>query len=173
MIPGLCEEYDVALGEDKTPFIFIKDKGKKKKNEDSDENPLMWWPICGDFFGNNEYGATLFCNKLGYEMGEIHNRKQFDSNTTLDVPMDSYMIGTCNSDDPNLQKCTGGCNLREIGGTCAGRQCAASKSANIEIECTLPNSFDKPQQVKSSCKSKYLIKSLVCKKDLFLYSHLL
>ena len=161
MILGLCEEYDVALGEDKTPFIFIKNKDKKKKNEPSDENPLMWWPICGDFFGNNDYGATLFCNKLGdYEIGEIHIRPQFLTNTTLDVPMDSYMIGTCNFDDPNLQKCTGGCNLREIGGTCAGRQCAALKSANIEIKCKVNSeTSDHAQQGKSSCKSKYLIKS--------------
>ena len=166
MILGFCEEYDVALGEDKTPFIFIKDKDQKKKNKDSDENPLMWWPICGDFFGNNHNGATLFCNKLGdYESGNIVNSTEFDRNTTLDVPMDSYMIGTCNSDDPSLQMCTGGCNLREIGGTCAGRQCAAFKSVNIKIKC---NPKNEAQKVESSCKSKYLIKSSGCKKILFL-----
>ena len=107
----------------------------------------MWWPICGEFFNNR--GATLFCKKLLKQ--RVDEGGEIGSNITLKVPMDSYMIGRCNSNDTKLEKCTGGCNLREIGGNCAEKQCTAFKSAEITIDC---NYHTYQQKGASSCKSK-------------------
>ena len=156
IILGLCEEGDVALGEDRTPFIFINSKEDKKGYKDSYENKGMWWPICGDFFKDNHHGATLFCQKLGdFANGKIAKLIETDK-----IPMDSYMIGKCDEKDKNLQRCTGGCNLRQIGGSCGEKQCTAENTVNIGIKCNYPKDAVALKQKKGihSCKGIYLEK---------------
>jgi len=51
---GSCKDGDVKLMTDGTPLVFWDGQ---------------FTPICGHWFWNNNYGATLFCKKLGYESG--------------------------------------------------------------------------------------------------------
>ena len=63
----------------------------------------MWIPICGHYFWNNNIGATLFCQQLGYQMGEI---KQESISRQVPLPNDGFRIGSCNENDIWPQ-CTG------------------------------------------------------------------
>ena len=47
-----------------------------------------WVPICGHWFWNNNIGATLFCQELGFQYGYIKNQS--------DLPNDGLRIGQCN-----------------------------------------------------------------------------
>ena len=60
-------------------------------------------PICGPFFWNNNFGATTFCQKLGFKAGEARKKekKMFSRN--------AMPIGTCNPGE-KLDSCTGGGN---------------------------------------------------------------
>ena len=35
----------------------------------------QWVPICGHWFWDNDEGANLFCQELGFEAGNIRRRK--------------------------------------------------------------------------------------------------
>ena len=66
----------------------------------------MWWPICGQFFLENDIGADLFCRQLNkeYTGGSVELEPyevQDDDKST--IPMDSFMIGKCNENDRSLQ----------------------------------------------------------------------
>ena len=111
---------DLRLRENKYPEILINDK---------------WSPICGHYFWDNKYGATIFCQKLSseYISGKVKN-------TGLPLASDGVRIGLCNSQDKSFSLCSGGgCNdYPEVGGQCGGGNCSAGQRASIEIECFRP-----------------------------------
>ena len=110
---------EVILREGKYPEIWINGK---------------WSPICGHYFWNNPYGATLFCQKLSseYTSGKVKN-------TGLPLASDGVRVGECLSQDKSLSSCTGGCSdYPEVGGQCGGGNCSAGQAATIEIECFGP-----------------------------------
>ena len=64
----------------------------------------QWVPICGHWFCDNDIGASLFCQKLGYDAGAIKR----DSNNNLikfDLQSDGLTVGKCDDGDQLLQ-CT-------------------------------------------------------------------
>jgi hypothetical protein len=87
-----------------------------------------WSPICGPWFWDNNYGATLFCQKLNskYSSGTVIKL------TDKELKKDAVRVGRCNSNDQWLQ-CTGGCNDLGKGNGCAG--CGAGETGSIEIKC--------------------------------------
>ena len=123
----------------------------------------MWWPICGNLFQDNHRGATLFCQKLGFDFANGTIAKLIETDK---LPMDSYMIGKCDEKDTNLQRCTGGCNFRQVGGSCSEKQCTAENTENIGITCDFPLDREKLTLKKGlhSCKGKYLEKQKSCMK---------
>ena len=68
---------------------------------------IMWrgrfWDICGNGFWNNDYGAELFCKKLGYEKGTIETIKGKSGKATTRL---SFHVGECTKSDTSLLKCT-------------------------------------------------------------------
>ena len=106
------------LADDGTPYIYWND---------------VWSPICGHGFWNNDYGATLFCQKLGYDSGtKTPVKGKFTS-------MDALDLDVCGQNDHWLG-CAGGYSL--------SARCSAGNPISITIACQ-GNSAET-----SSCKSK-------------------
>ena len=94
-----------------------------------------WIPICGHWFWNNNKGATLFCQQLGYKIGIV---KQESIARQVPLPDDGFRIGQCETNDIWGQ-CTGGCNDHTIGGTnwlCIKSNCTSGAMAGLKIECS-------------------------------------
>ena len=116
-----CEDYDVKLENEGdstglTPYIFWNH---------------TWTPICGEYFWNNNEGATLICQKLGYDNGT-------QTNVRATYPQDSFMLGMCKSGD-TLFDCTGGCNDYIVGGYCsddAYKHCNKDGEVKVTIQCS-------------------------------------
>ena len=112
-------EFTVQLREEKYPEILINEK---------------WSPICGHYFWDNNYGATLFCQKLNstYHYGSVKN-------PVKSLESDGIRVGKCTKEDNDLSSCTGACNdFPQIGGQCsnsANGKCGAGQGPTIEIEC--------------------------------------
>ena len=94
-----------------------------------------WSPICGHYFWENDYGATLFCQKLNsiYTFGKYKKR--------WDKPLASngIRVGACASQDNSLMSFTGGCNDLQEGGQCSndgGGKCGVGVGPSVEIECS-------------------------------------
>ena len=88
----------------------------------------QWVPICGHWFWNNDIGASLFCQKLGFESGNIKNR--------LTLPSDGLTIGQCNKGDKWLECSYKDCHKLQIGGTCNnGGSCSKGQKAAVSIDC--------------------------------------
>ena len=115
-----CVNGDVRFAIDGTPMIHWNN---------------VWLPICGDGFWNNQYGATKFCQKLGYNSGTL-------TATKTKLPSAGFFVGTCLQNDNWDTKCTGGYNLYRI-------SCKQGHTAGLTIKCSgLPfNALDS----KSSC----------------------
>ena len=109
-----CRNGDVKLDADRTPWIFWRGE---------------WEPICGHWFWDNQEGARLFCQKLGYEDGTVERKNDVYSR-------DSFMIGKCNAGDV-WGNCLGGCNEYQKGNVCSGRgeRCTSSEPVKISISC--------------------------------------
>ena len=108
------------MREEKYPEIWFNDK---------------WSPICGHYFWNNNYGATLFCQKLLNSTGASGSVKP----SGIPLASDGIRVGKCTSQDNSLSSCTGGCSdYPEVGGQCGGGNCSAGQRASIEIECFRP-----------------------------------
>ena len=89
----------------------------------------MWSPICGHWFWDNDFGATLFCQKLTSDptsTGYVIRR------TDKPLEKDAIRIGKCLSNDQWLS-CSGGCNDLGTGQGCA--DCDANSPASVEIKC--------------------------------------
>ena len=141
---GLCDNYDVAWGDDGEPFIFYD---------------ALWWPICSMFFNDNT--ARLFCQQLDYHDGTfevIETGHDYDLDIVSKnemVPMKSFLVGNCTETDSSLFTCTGGCNRRmwEIDGTCGEESCDAGKSVRIKVHCTLPPTTTTTVTVETTSKT--------------------
>ena len=91
----------------------------------------IWSPICGHWFWDTHYGATLFCQKLGsnYVSGTVIKRR----NKRLEH--DAIRVGKCRNNDRWMQ-CSGGCNDLGIGNELFGcANCEAGQLAAVEIQC--------------------------------------
>ena len=163
LLIGLCKPFDVSLGSDGSPFIFYEKKektkvsGKKTLKNPNEMDGNMWWPICGQFFADNHYGAKLFCQQLGYDDGSVKISEEMEEDKDKKfIPMDSFMVGKCSENDTieydSLQRCTDGCNNRAIGGNCEKESCSEGKGRRVKIQCKGGKEQLKPM---NSCKSKY------------------
>ena len=92
----------------------------------------LWNPICAHDFWDNQYGAEKFCQKLGYNTGELSKIKKM-------YPVDKLIVGTCNKDD-SWPICTEKNNLRELGTSLENdrvkTRCDKSNDDAIKIRCT-------------------------------------
>ena len=73
-----------------------------------ESRPKMFWKgrfldICGDGFWNDDYGAKLFCKKLGYPSGGI---KVYLSSTSQPM-VDALRVMQCPSRSSSLLECSG------------------------------------------------------------------
>ena len=118
-----------------------------------------WTPICGHYFWDNNNGAKLFCQILGYTNGKVKGRYY---NPRHELTDDAIMIGKCSDSDKDLFSpeigfgfsggfsggfsdtiggCTGGCNDLKVGEYCKTKSntkwayCTKGEPAKIEIEC--------------------------------------
>ena len=90
-------------------------------------------PICGHYFWDNQEGAKLFCQKMGYHSGTFSGRGSGQK-----YSMDSFRIGKCNDGD-NWESCSGGCNDYQGGGACSNNnhaKCDQTQGVKITIECS-------------------------------------
>ena len=87
-----------------------------------------WLPICGHYFWDNNYGATLFCKKLSsrFTFGTVKRR--------YDRPLgnNGLFIGRCRKTDKKLLSCTGHKNIYST----SHSLCAARQKASVEIKCS-------------------------------------
>ena len=84
-------------------------------------------------FWNNNNGANLFCQQLGFDFGTI--RPESTSNQRqVALPDDGIRIGQCN-DGETWGSCTGGCNDLSVGGGHCSN-CQAGVNAGIKIDCS-------------------------------------
>ena len=105
----------------------------------------IWYPICGHYFWNNQIGATLFCQEIGYNYGNYAGKESGHSYLT-----DSFRIGQCNTGDV-WKNCSGGCNDYQGGGKCndnVSDVCTVGQPVKITIRC------EGNSTISSSCKGK-------------------
>ena len=110
------------MREEKYPEIWFNDK---------------WSPICGHYFWNNNYGATLFCQALLNSTAASGSVKH----SGIPLASDGIRVGKCTSQDNSLSSCAGGCNDLQVGGQCSNDpngKCSVGQGATIEIECFGP-----------------------------------
>ena len=127
-----CKKGDVRLKRDGTPMIFWEEQ---------------WKPICGHYFWNNQNGAKLFCNRLGYDSAVL-------SKTSGRYLMDSLRIGQCENGD-TLESCSGGCNDYQLGGSCSDNNpvsCEAKHGGKFTVECSGGKNTKR-----TSCKDKIIL----------------
>ena len=92
-----------------------------------------WSPVCGHYFWNNNNGATLFCQKMGFSLGIVEGR-----GTNSHLISDAIRIGECEDNDSWLN-CNGGCNDLKVGDHCQeniNAKCGIGEPAKIEIQCS-------------------------------------
>ena len=94
----------------------------------------QWVPICGHFFWDNNVGADLFCQKLGFESGTIKGGK---GGSSLQLSSNGLRVGKCELGDSSVLQCSHeDCNQLELGGKCNnGGNCAKGQKAAISIKC--------------------------------------
>ena len=109
-----CSNGDVKLEDNGTPYIRWNGE---------------WVPICGPWFWNNQEGAKLFCQKLGYEGGNYDKKNEAYSK-------DSFSIGQCKAGDTWLN-CTGGCNTYKKG----DESCPCNQGAIVKIGITCTGKY--------------------------------
>ena len=114
MFPGkLCRNGDVRMSSDDTPDFFWNGR---------------FYPICGHWFWDSEFGAKTFCQKLGYMNGNITKERSSEKKYTED----SIRVGKC-LEGEELESCSGGCNDKGIGKGCS--DCVAGERVGVTIAC--------------------------------------
>ena len=109
-------------------------------------------PICGHYFWDNQDGAKLFCQKMGYQAGKFSVRGSGQK-----YSMNSFKVGKCNRGD-NWKSCTGGCNDYQGGGACSNNKpakCDQNQGVKITIQCSGGEST-----ARTSCRGIQLKKSI-------------
>ena len=96
-------------------------------------NGSSFRPICNHCFHNTEYGANLFCQKVGYASGSFIKPE-------IKVYEDPAVVGLCQETDRDLMSCSG----RKCG------PCTAVSGDVKKIECS--GAFEK--RVRFSCPRK-------------------
>ena len=125
------------MGNDKVPLVYYND---------------TWSPICGHYFWNNDNGASLFCQKLGYENGTVSPKEIVPHTESYSV--DSVRIGKCYGGNHDLMGCTGGCNDWRVGGACYENEnanCSAGQNVKIRITCNVAQNSSAPKN-NSTCE---------------------
>ena len=105
-----CSNGDVRLKYDKTPMIFWDG---------------LWSPICGRWFWDNQFGATKFCQRLGYQSGKVLGRGSGETYSS-----NSFKVGTCNKND-DWTNCRGGGNDYKL-----VEGCVKGQPVKITIACS-------------------------------------
>ena len=99
----------------------------------------QWAPICGHWFWENDVGAGLFCQQLGFTDGVIIKKHE------VPLPSDGLRVGLCNQGDDWLHCSDKDCNQLEIGGQCDnGASCESGAMAAVSIECSNSGKFHNP-----------------------------
>ena len=88
----------------------------------------VWVPICGHWFWDNNFGATLFCKQLGFKSGIIKRNDQ-------QVEADAIRIGRCTTWDNIWLHCSGGRNNLDVGGIFDSEDCSSGHVEKFEIDC--------------------------------------
>ena len=84
-------------------------------------------------FLNNNNGANLFCQQLGFGSGTIRPESK---SKQVSLPADGIRIGLCNDGD-TWGSCTGHCNDLSVGGDSADcSNCQTGENAGIKIDCS-------------------------------------
>ena len=132
-----CINGDVKLEDDDTPNIYWNG---------------VWYPICGHGFWKNKIGVQKFCDRLGYQDGNLSPAKS----TTYG--RDAFRVGKCKESDKWLRSCTGGCNDYKVGGRCSDvwtHKCGKEAHVAFAISCFSPRS----SFLRSSCIGKKIFTS--------------
>ena len=97
------------------PEIGLQDGGEAK-----------WLPICGENFTDNNYGASLFCQKLDskYTHGIISKKNVTETGPGL-------YIGECRKDDKDLFACPGG----PLGDQPGWKACHLKHFGTVQVKC--------------------------------------
>ena len=111
---------DVRLLSDNTPELQFNGK---------------WSPICGHYFWDNDFGADLFCRKLGFTSGgTVIGRKR--GNGKFELSSDAIGIGRCSGSDNDIFKCSAGCNDLGLKSSCyTASRCRSGEESGIRIQC--------------------------------------
>ena len=86
-----------------------------------------YYPICGHYFWDNDYGAETVCKALGFNDG-AHAR------TSAKYEEHAMPVGKCNSGQP-LDECSGGGNAWGNLDLNNG-WCNSGKDIGVEVVCT-------------------------------------
>jgi hypothetical protein len=91
MIVRAMGDSAVVTGVSFVPEVYYTEDGK-------------YYPICGHYFWDSNWGATLVCNVLGFQFGTCEA-------TEVSYNIDAMPVGRCTPDiDFKLDACTGGGN---------------------------------------------------------------
>ena len=90
----------------------------------------MWLPICGRGFRENNYGASLFCQKLDskYKYGLITLIRNWYAN--IYTFNSGIRIGKCLKHDKDLFSCTGSVGLFPI-----HQECDLTEEGTVYVKC--------------------------------------
>ena len=86
-----------------------------------------YYPICGHYFWDNDYGAETVCKALGFDGGA-------KTNTAAKFEEHAMPVGACNQGE-ELDKCTAGANQW---GNFDDRDgwCTSGNTIGVEVTCT-------------------------------------
>ena len=85
-----------------------------------------YYPICGHYFWDNDFGAQTVCEALGFKHGQVRV-------TGTSYNKDAMPVGKCNSGE-SLDKCTAGGNAFGNLDTNNG-WCNKGQEIGVEVAC--------------------------------------
>ena len=98
-----CVDGDVKLTRDNFPQIYWN---------------RQWKYICPFQFTDNEYGAELFCNKLGLHSGKIKRASPEETKKYITRKYyETFLLGSCGINDI-WPKCKVSCSIDHLGRGC-------------------------------------------------------
>ena len=68
-----------------------------------------YYPICGHYFWNDDFGAASVCATLGFKSGSRADPSQSETNIGPTYDVDAMPVGAC-KDGEEVMNCTGGGN---------------------------------------------------------------
>ena len=91
-----------------------------------------WSYICGHKFWNNQHGAKMFCEKLGYSSVSVSKESKDGA-----YGEDSFLIGECLSTDKwPVCSASSTCNNSGLDGKCEGADCTkGNQNTKMYIKC--------------------------------------